>query len=1269
MKVALRILTTALTLALMLLVLPLQTTDENYPNVGEREEEEEEGERIRPDKPDRAVEFRALAMRDDQGRVRPDGWTRAKAHVAAMKAAKAARKAAELPESLTNPATLDTGGDPIAMSVPLAPTGWTSIGPGNVGGRVRSILVHPTTPSIMFAGSVGGGIWKTGDGGRSWAAVNDFMANLAVTSMAFQPGKLSVMYAGTGEGYYNGDAIRGAGIFKSVDSGTTWTQLASTANADFYYVLRVALSPDARVLLAATSTGLFRSVDGGATFTRVVGPVPVDIDFHPTNAMRAIAGDRAGRAWLTTDAGVTWVQASMTLPTTPVTGWRRVETAYARGTPDTVYAVVDHDAGLVYRSNDGGATYTQVFASGTLKLLENGQGWYDLALWVNPRDGNDLLVGGVNLYRSRDGGYTFTQVSTPNGELHADQHVIIEHPQFDNVTTRVLFIGNDGGVYKVPDLALLTSLSNARYQELNNNLSVTQFYGAAGNAATGVIVGGTQDNGTLVYNPWAGSEGWAPMFGGDGGFSAADPTNPNYFYGEYVYLRIHRSTNAGLSSSFIYAGIEDAGRDSPPQSNFIAPFILDPNEPQRMLAGGARLWRSDDVRAVTPTWKAIKASTGSFISAIAVAPGNSNIVWVGHNNGDLFRTTNGTAAAPTWTKVDPLTFPNRFLTRITIDSFDASIVYVSFGGFEDQNIQRTEDGGATWKDASGAGTSGLPLVPVRDVEIDPSEPNVLWAGTEVGVFTSRDRGVTWDPTQDGPANVAVDELFVMGDHLYAVTHGRGVFRHTLSGAAGIPALTFSPTSRAFPSAYIGTTTSASAVSVVNSGTATLGVQALAFTGIHPADWVVTSDGCTGRTVAPASSCTVQVAFRPTASGRRTGSLAVTSNAPGGPHAIALSGDGLAVQPAPPPPLPAPWSTRDIGAVGVAGYANYATGTFTMKGAGADVWGTADALRFVYQPLAGDGEIVARVASVENVHAWVKAGVMIRQSLDAGSAHGFMVVSAAKGLAFQRRAQAGGLSTSTASVLGAAPAWVKLVRRGQTLTASRSADGVTWSTVGQATVALTGSVYVGLAVSSHDATRAATVLFDRVTVTSVSTLPTGWRSQDVGVVGIAGRASASSGTFTVKGAGTDIWGTADGFHYAYRTLAGDGTIVAKVTSIVGTESWTKVGVMMRGGTGAGAAHALMLVSSGRGLAFQRRTASGGTSTHTSGGAGTAPRWVKLTRVGNVITASVSADGVAWTRVGSDTIALPSSILVGLVTHSHTTAALATATFTNVTVTQP
>ena len=182
-----------------------------------------------------------------------------------------------------------------------------------------------------------------------------------------------------------------------------------------------------------------------------------------------------------------------------------------------------------------------------------------------------------------------------------------------------------------------------------------------------------------------------------------------------------------------------------------------------------------------------------------------------------------------------------------------------------------------------------------------------------------------------------------------------------------------------------------------------------------------------------------------------------------------------------------------------------------------------------------------------------------------------------------------------------------------------------------------------------------------------TLPAGWESADIGDVGAAGSASESGGTFTLRGAGADIWGTSDAFHFAFRPLSGDGEIVARVVSIAGVHAWTKAGVMMRGSTAAGAAHAFMLVSSDKGLAFQRRRADGAVSEHTSGGAGTAPRWVRLTRAGDVISAYVSEDGHAWTLVGSDTFQMPADALVGLAISSHDAFTRAGAAVADVTVT--
>ena len=180
------------------------------------------------------------------------------------------------------------------------------------------------------------------------------------------------------------------------------------------------------------------------------------------------------------------------------------------------------------------------------------------------------------------------------------------------------------------------------------------------------------------------------------------------------------------------------------------------------------------------------------------------------------------------------------------------------------------------------------------------------------------------------------------------------------------------------------------------------------------------------------------------------------------------------------------------------------------------------------------------------------------------------------------------------------------------------------------------------------------------------LPAGWQSQDIGSVGKAGSGTGNGTAFTVTGAGADVWGTADAFHYVYQTLSGDGTITARVAAISGTQSWTKVGVMIRGTTSASSAHAFMLVSTSKGLAFQRRTQDGGLSVNTAGGTDTAPRWVRLQRSGNLIVASVSSDGSTWTTVDSDNFVMPSTVLIGLAVSSHTTTATATGNFDNVTI---
>ncbi len=512
------------------------------PRTGDGGESVREEKTPRPQDPDAALAFRNLQLSDENGVIREDGLVRALRQMAAMRAAAAG--AAEA-------ATRDAGG--------ISRGHWTSLGPGNIGGRVRSILIQPGTGGrVMFLGAVAGGIWWTRNTGETWEPINDFMANLAVSTMVQDPGRGGVMYAGTGEGFYNADGIRGAGIFKSTDGGGRWSQLRSTDTSDFYYVNRLAMAPEGNTLLAATRTGVYRSTNGGSSFQLVLTPSDdffggfVDVKFHPTDSSRAVVSTFYGTAKYTTSGGLSWRNSlGLPFPNSNSEGFaQRVELAYAPSNPDIVYASIDTLGGAIYRSTDGGRRFSLRF-NGNPDYLEK-QGWYDNVVWVDPTDPDFLIVGGIDLWKSSDGGVSLTKISdwsrAPRS-AHADHHVIVEHPNYDGVTNRTVYFGNDGGIYVTHDVRAVGEDSDhtAGWIELNNTLGITQYYSAAGHPATGTIVGGTQDNGTLQYTPAAGSENVHMTIGGDGGVTVSDPSDANYFYGER--FRTSESSGARMADA------------------------------------------------------------------------------------------------------------------------------------------------------------------------------------------------------------------------------------------------------------------------------------------------------------------------------------------------------------------------------------------------------------------------------------------------------------------------------------------------------------------------------------------------------------------------------------------------------------------------------------------------------------------------------------------------------------------------------------------------
>lgn len=364
-------------------------------------------------------------------------------------------------------------------------------------------------------------------------------------------------------------------------------------------------------------------------------------------------------------------------------------------------------------------------------------------------------------------------------------------------------------------------------------------------------------------------------------------------------------------------------------------------------------------------------------------------------------------------------------------------------------------------------------------------------------------------------------------------------------------------------------------------------------------------------------------------------------------------------------VPAGMSNADVGSPAIAGSVQHAAGAYTITGAGTDIWDNADQFHFVYQAVTGDFDVRGRVNSLENTDTWAKAGVMIRESLAAGSKHALAAVTGGAGFAFQRRTEANGPSEHTDGGWTTSPGWVRLVRQGASVEAFHSADGTAWRSMGSIPMALANTVLVGMAVTSHNPGQATVARMDQVTITPTAPASGGLTGTDIGAPALAGSVSYAGGVYTVGAAGRDIWGTEDQFHFVYQQISGDVDVRARVGSLQHTDAWAKAGVMIRSSLAAGSAHAFVALTPEYGFAFQRRTAMSGESTHTSGGDGALPGWVRLTRIGTTFEAYRSQDGVTWTSIGRDTIPMGQVIYVGLAVTSHHESQRTTATFSGLT----
>jgi len=778
-----------------------------------------------------------------------------------------------------------------ALGQHKAATGWEWLGPGNIGGRTRTLVFDPNDPEIMYTGGVSGGIWKTTNGGGSWSPLADHMANINVGALAIDPTDGNTLYAGTGELYrltlrpYS--SMTGAGMFKTTDGGETWFQLAATVNEDFIYVSDVVVSPnDAKTIYAATNTGVWRSTDGGITFSQSLNPqaddggsmyegcsdLSIRTDktddwllvscasrstddryFLPGLLPDACSGPCDARVYLNTAAQHSddW-QVTLTEP-----GMGRTSLAIHRDDQDIIYAAAanidggpdlsgdgqpDLHNGLhaIFRSDDGGQTWaatlrntsnnllnTQLFsyADGALNTAcDNGTnwyysaGWYNQAIGVSPTNPDVVWVGGMEIYRSDDGGQNFGMASHWDAQffigpafqaayVHADQHGLIFHPDYDGVNNKILFAINDGGVFLTDDdsgpvtygdtAPCLPHTNGLRWRDINNNYGVTQFYAGDVFSDGKSYLAGAQDNGTQLGSDAAGPNRWTIINGGDGADLAINPLDDDNFLVSSQNANILRTTDGGVSYTNLWNLAASSTSPTPyhlsgasPNRIFITPFELDPNQPQRLFLGGQRLWRSDNQG---DNWQFASPVTGNdfndLISALAIAPGNSNRVLYGNNNG-IFVVNNALSNSGSF-QVGSAQPRSGWVSSLAFEPGNQEVAYATYSTFGGQHVWKSENGGGSWTAIDGTGAGQLPDVPVHKLVVDPNDPDRLYIGTDLGVFVTTDGGDNWAVENTGFSQVIVEDLVIRevagGDpQLFAFTYGRGVWKVPLANLDAKP---------------------------------------------------------------------------------------------------------------------------------------------------------------------------------------------------------------------------------------------------------------------------------------------------------------------------------------------------------------------------------------------------------------------------------------------------------------------------------------------------
>jgi photosystem II stability/assembly factor-like uncharacterized protein len=689
---------------------------------------------------------------------------------------------------------------------------FRSIGPAFTSGRVIGFAVDPKNPAKYFVGVASGGVWKTVNAGTTWTPVFDNEASYSIGAIVLDPKNPLVVWVGTGENNSQRSVSYGNGVYKSEDGGRTWRNVGLKTSE---HIGRIAIDPtDSNIVYVASQgplwgpggeRGLFKTTDGGKTWKNILnisentGVTDVVIDQNDPNTIYCASYQRRRHMWTlinggpesaiykSTDAGATWNKLRAGLPTVEL---GRVGLAISPVDSNVIYATVEaaDRKGGIFRSSDRGGSWERRNEYDTTAM-------YYARIVADPKDVDRVYVMNVFLMVSDDGGRTLRRLGEKS--KHVDNHDIWINP--DN--TDHYLVGCDGGVYE--------SFDRGANWEFKANLPVPQFYDITTDNAKPFynVYGGTQDNfsfgGPARTRSASGivNSDWFVTNGGDGFRSQVDPEDPNTIYASLqhgVIVRFDKRTGERI-------GIQpQAGRNEDPMRwNWDSPFIISPHSHTRLYMASDKLFRSDDrgdswtvisgqlsrdldrdkLPVMGKVWGidavAKNASTAFFgnASALAESQKKDGLIYVGTDDGLLQITEDG---GKNWRKLEK--FPGvadmSYVSRIITSNHDANTAYVAFDNHQNNDFKpyllKTTDAGRTWTSLS----SNLPKNgPVWAIAEDHVNPNLLFVGTEFGLFFSIDGGQKWIQLKGGLPTIAVRDLNIQKreNDLVVGTFGRGIY--------------------------------------------------------------------------------------------------------------------------------------------------------------------------------------------------------------------------------------------------------------------------------------------------------------------------------------------------------------------------------------------------------------------------------------------------------------------------------------------------------------